>query len=54
MNTDNALTNLLVTRECDGDIRLRMDRTQKFLAADVHSSQEIDQFGCRFYHATRN
>ena len=53
MNTDNALTNLLVTRECDGDIRSRMGRTQKFLAAEVHSSQEIVQIGCRFYHTVK-
>jgi len=37
MNTDKASTNLLVTREGDGDIRLRMGRTQKFLAVEVHS-----------------
>lgn len=54
MNTDDALTNLLVTRECDGDIRSRMGRTQKFLADEVHSTQEIVQIGCRFYHTIRN
>lgn len=37
MNTDNDLTTLLVTRELDGDIRLGKGRTQKFLAAAVHS-----------------
>ena len=30
-----------------------MGRTEKFLAADVHSSQEIVQIGCRFYHTIR-
>jgi hypothetical protein len=54
MNTDNALTNLLVTRECGGDIGLRMGRTQKFLAVEVHSSQEIGQIGCRFYFTIRD
>jgi hypothetical protein len=37
MNTDKASTTLLVTREIDGDIRLRKGGTQKFLAVEVHS-----------------
>ncbi len=43
MITDEISTSLWVTPKCDGDIRLRIGGTQKFLVVDVHSTTVRDR-----------
>lgn len=38
MTGDEVLTDLWVVPKCDGNIRSRNGRTQRFLAVDVHST----------------